>query len=103
MSARRWRLVIVPKHDEFVQLQVPGEVDRLVADALHQAAVADDDKSAMIDEFVAETRRVEALPDRHADRGRQALAERPRRRFDAGRVAIFGMASRFSSRAGGIV
>ena len=82
---------------------MPGEVDRLVADALHQAAVAGEHISEMIDEFVAETRRLEALRYRHADGGREALAERPGGRLDARRVAIFGMARRFSSRAGGIV
>ncbi len=74
---------------------MPGEVDRLVADALHQAAVAGEHISEMIDEFVAETRRLEALCYRHADGGGEALAERPGGRLDARRVAIFGMARGF--------
>jgi hypothetical protein len=32
--------VVVPEHDQLVQLQMPGERDRLLADAFHQAAVA---------------------------------------------------------------
>src|SRR3546814_5692745 len=32
--------IIVPEEDELVQLEVTGKRDRLLADALHQAAVA---------------------------------------------------------------
>ena len=71
-----------------------GQRNRFVADALHQAAVAGDHVSEMIDEFVAEASVQQPLGERHADRGRQALPQRPGRRLDARRVAIFGMAGR---------
>ncbi|KAF0120336.1 MAG: hypothetical protein FD148_3552, partial [Methylocystaceae bacterium] len=86
--------IVVPEEDELRELQMPGEVDRLMADAFHQAAVARDHIGEMIDEIVAEARRREALGDRHADRGREPLAEGTGGRLDAGGVTIFGMARR---------
>ena len=41
--------VVVPEHDQPGELQMPGEVDRLVADALLQAAVAGDDIGVVVD------------------------------------------------------
>ncbi len=70
----------------------PGKVDRLVAHAFHQAAVAGNDEGMVVDE-VAVARRKRALGDRHADRGGEALAERAGGRLDAERMAVFGMAS----------
>src|SRR3546814_4399208 len=46
--------VVVEQHDQLAQLQVAGQRDRLVADALHQAAVAGDDVGAVVDQRVAE-------------------------------------------------
>ncbi len=71
-----------------------GEIDRLVADPFHQAAVAGDDIGAMVDDRLAETGVGEALGDRHADGCRQPLAERAGRRLDAGRVLILRMPRR---------
>ena len=71
---------------------MPGEPDRLVADAFHQIAVAGDDIGLVIDQLVAEARIQHALGQRHADGSRDALAERAGRRLDAGGVAVFGMA-----------
>ena len=86
--------IVVPEQDQLCELQMSGEVDRLMADAFHQAAVAGEHIGEMIDELVAKARRREALGDRHADRGREPLAERTGRRLDAGGVAIFGVARR---------
>ena len=69
-----------------------GKVDRLVADAFLQAAVAGDHIGVVVDEFGAETGREHALGQRHADGGRNALAERAGGRLDAQRMAVFGMA-----------
>ena len=69
-----------------------GERDRLVADPLHQAAVAAEDVGVVIDDLVAELRGQHALGERHADRVADALAERPGRRLDAARMAALGMA-----------
>ncbi len=66
--------------------------DRLVADALHQAAVADDRIGAVVDQRVAEARVHDPLGERHADRIAEALAQRTGGGLDAGRVAVFRMA-----------
>ena len=71
---------------------MPGEVDRLVADAFHQAAVAGDHVGEVVDQFVAEAGVHHALGERHADRGGEPLAERPGGGLDAERVAVFGVA-----------
>ena len=71
---------------------MPGERQRLVADPLHQAAVAAEHIGVVIDEVVAELGGEQALGERHADRIGDALAERPGRHLDAGREAALGMA-----------
>ena len=69
-----------------------GERRRLVADALHQAAVAGDDVGVVVDQLVAEAGGQVALGQRHADRVGEALAQRPGRGLDAERVAVLGVA-----------
>ena len=69
-----------------------GKARRLVVDALHQAAVAGDHPGPVIDQIVAEHGVEVALGDRHADRHREALAERPGGRLDAVEQEILGMA-----------
>jgi hypothetical protein len=49
--------IVVPEHDQLFQLQMAGEVDRLVADAFLQAAVAGDHIGEMVDQLLAEPRR----------------------------------------------
>ena len=49
-------------------LQMAGERGRLVADALHQAAVAGDDVGVVVDQLGAEAGGQMALGQRHADR-----------------------------------
>ena len=84
--------VVVVKHDQLVEAQMPGDRQRLVADPLHQAAIAAKDVGVVIDDVAAELRRQHALGERHADRIAEPLAERPGRRLDAGRVTALGMA-----------
>ena len=72
--------------------EMPGKPDRLVVDAFHQAAVAGDDPGAVVDQVVAVDRVQMPLGDRHADRHRQALAERPGGRLDPVEHEILGMA-----------
>ena len=84
--------VVVPHHNQLGELEVTRKIDRLVADAFHQAAVAADHIGVMIDEVGAVARGHRRFRDRHADRHREALAQRPGRRFDARRVAVFGVA-----------
>ena len=71
-----------------------GERQRFLADALHQAAVSGQRIGEMIDEAVTELGIEDAFGERHADGVGKALAERTRRRLDARRVAVFGMARR---------
>ena len=84
--------VVVPHHDQPVQPLLAGEADRLVADPLHQAAVAGDDPSAVVDDLAPEAGGKALLGDRHADGVPEPLAERPGRRLDPGRVPVLGMA-----------
>ena len=60
--------------------------------ALHQAAVAGDHPGAVIDQIVAELGVEVPLGDRHADRHREPLPERPGGRLDAVEQEILGMA-----------
>ena len=69
-----------------------GERERLVADPLHQAAVAAKDVGVVVDDLAAELCGQHALGERHADRVAEPLAERPGRRLDAARMAALGMA-----------
>ena len=74
---------------------VRGERCRLRGDALHHAAVARLGVDVEVEEreAVAVVARSEPLAcDRHADRGRDALAERARGRLDAARPAVLGVA-----------
>ena len=54
-------LVVVPEKDQPAEAEMAREVDRLVADPLHQATVAGDHIGVMIDEIAAEARVVHAL------------------------------------------
>jgi len=71
------------------------ERDSLVTDALHQTSVASNHVGEMIDQIISMTRVSEALRKRHADRSRDALAERTGRRFDTRRMTVFRMTRRF--------
>ena len=93
--------IVVEQHDQLGQPQMPGEVDGFMADAFHQAAVAGDDIGVVVHQRVAEAGIQHPLGQRHADRVRQALAERAGGGLDARRMAIFRMAGRAASRAGG--
>ena len=64
--------------------------DRFLADALHQIAIGGQDIGVVVDDF-AELGGEHAFGERHADRRREPLPQRPGSRFDAERVAVFGM------------
>ena len=69
-----------------------------MADALHQAAVADDRERAVIDNSMAravELRGERFLCDRHSDRIGKALAERAGCGLNARRDTDFGMTGSF--------
>ena len=66
--------------------------NRFLADAFHQAAIAHEDVGPMLAEIVPELGVQNALGQREADRIRDALAERARRRLDAVGMLVFRMA-----------
>src|SRR3546814_19700141 len=68
-----------------------GEADGLVVDALHQAAVAGERPGTMIDQIVAEYGAEVPLRNGHADRHREALSHRSRRRLDTRQRELFGV------------
>ena len=84
-------LVVVEQHDQAAQAQMAGQRDRLLADALHQAAIAGDAIGEMAADRIAVTRVQLTLRQRHADRVGKPLAERTGRRFNARCVAMLGM------------
>src|SRR4029078_3444278 len=84
--------VVVEKDNELVQPKMPRERNRLMADPLHEAAVAGDRISVLIAHLRPELRRQHALGERHADGIAKPLAERPRGGFDSGRMPVFGVA-----------
>ena len=83
--------VVVVEHDQLVQLPGAGQRTHFVADAFHQAAVADEGPGAVVDHRVArpvEFGGKQLFGECHADRVGDALAERagggfhPRRDVD---------------------
>ena len=86
--------IVVEKNNQLVELQMPGQRDRFMADAFHEAAIASNNPGLVIDKIIPEARVQMPLRDRHADGCRDALAKRPRRRLDARRHEIFWMARR---------
>ena len=78
--------VVVPDHVQPAEAKMAGQARGLVIDALHQAAVAGDHPGAVIDELIAIFGVQVPLGDRHADRHRHALPQRPGRRLDARRA-----------------
>ena len=73
---------------------MPGQCDRLLADALHEVAVGDEHVGAMVHDLGAEGGGKMPLGDRHADGVAEALPERAGGGLDAGREEILGMAGR---------
>ena len=81
-------LVRVVEVDQLAEPEVARDARGLGGDALHHVAVGDERVRRVIDDLVAGAVEVPGevlLGDRHADRVRGALAERPGRRLDAGR------------------
>ena len=83
--------VVVEQDDQPAEPEMAGQRDRLLRNALHEAAVAGNRPGPVIDQVVAEARIHHALGQRHADGVGQPLSERPGRRLDAGRRAVFRM------------
>ena len=87
-------VVVVVEPAEVVELEVAGERGGLVRDALHQAAVAGDRVDVEVEEVLAEALALPLRGQRHPDRGRDPLAQRPGGGLDAGGPAVLGVARR---------
>ena len=85
-------VVVVVEDDQPAEAEVPGQRAGLGGDALLEVAVGGDHVRVVADHLLVEAGGEQALAQRHADGGRDALAERPGGRLDAGRVAVLGMA-----------
>ena len=85
--------VIVPQHVQSAQLEMPGQADRFVIDAFHQATVTRDYPGAVINQRVTESRIQVALGQGHANRHRQALPQRTGGALHPFQLDILGVAS----------
>src|SRR5262245_36310802 len=85
-------LVVVEQNDQAAELEMTRKRDRLLAQALHEAAVAGDNVSVMAHEFLAIAAVEQPLGESHADGIAKPLPQRAGGGLDAGRMAIFGMA-----------
>ena len=94
-------VVVVPEHDQLVELEMAGERDRLLADAFHQAAVAAQHLGVVIDEIVAERGVHDALGERHADASWRCPGRAARWSSRCRRHGHIRDGRRSSSRAGG--
>ena len=74
---------------------MPGQRDRLLADALHQVAIGGQHVGEMVDELLAEPRGEQPFGHCHAHGVGEALPERAGRGLDTRRMAEFRMARRF--------
>ena len=84
--------VVVPQHGQPIEAQMACQPDRLVVQALHQAAVAGDRPGAVVDQRVAEARVQMPFRHRHADRHRQPLTQRAGGRLHAIQQEVLRMA-----------
>ncbi len=87
--------VVVPEHDQPVQLQMAGDGDGFLRHAFHQVAVGGQHIGAVIDD-IAEFRRQHAFGQGHMPTEvARPWPERAGGDFDAGGMAEFGMARGF--------
>ncbi len=84
--------IVVPQHDEVVELQVARQGDGFLGNAFHQAAVAGQHIGLVIDEVIAEAGGQVALGNGKAHGIGKALAQGPGGGFNAGGMAIFRVA-----------
>ncbi len=91
--------VVVVNDDQLRKSQRAGQRTRFVADALHQAPVADEYPGAVIDNGMVRSIEMgcqQSLGQRHTDRVGQSLTERAGGGFHAGRHADFRMTGCFA-------
>ena len=85
-------VVVVVEDDQAAEAEVAGQRARLGGDPLLEVAVGDDHVGEVADHLLVEAGGEHALAERHADRGRDALSERPGGGLDPRRVAVLGVA-----------
>src|SRR5215469_17267382 len=93
-------VVVIVEEDQVAEADMTRDRRCLVRDAFHQVTIAADTKDAMGEEtgIVAfETSHNMFCRNRHPDRVRDALPERTRGGFDAGREVAFWMAGGFAA------
>ena len=83
--------VVVPQHDQPRQFQLARQRNRLLADALHQAAVTRDHPGAVVDQLGPHPRPQGFLGDGEADGIGQPLAQGAGRGLDPRRMAVLGV------------
>ena len=87
-------VIVVPEDDQLAQGMPPGQADRLMADALHQAAVAGDDIGVVIDELAAVTRAQDLFGHGETHGVRNALTQRAGGGLDPVMQEVFRVARR---------
>ena len=87
-------VVVVPQHDELAQRMATREGDRLLADALHQAAVAGDDIGIVVYQLGAELGALDLFCHGKTDGICDALTQRACRRLNRIREEVFRVARR---------
>ena len=68
-------IVIVPEHDQLVELHVTCKRNRFLADAFHEAAIASDHPGVVVDNIITEFCIQMTLSDRHTDSRCDTLTE----------------------------
>ncbi len=88
-------VVVVPKHDQLGQLVAPRKAQGLLAHALHQAPVARDHISMVIDDLLAVMGALDFFGHGKAHSGGNPLAQRACGDFDTVEQEVFGVARGF--------
>ena len=89
--------VIVPQHIQVPKLQMPGQTDCFMVDSFHEATIACDHPSLMINQLIAKNRVQMPFGNRHADRHRHALPQRSGCSLDTFKLEIFRVPSTWAS------
>ena len=90
-------VVVVPEYDEVGEFLHACKADGLLRDAFHQAAVASNHVSEVVNDGFAVTCTLYFFGDCETDRVPDALAKRACRRFNTAGMAVFWMTSCFGA------
>ncbi len=84
-------VVVIPKNDQLIELQVTCQRQGFLADAFHEAAVTNDRIGVVVNEAVAELCIQNAFGKRHAHSIGNALSKWTSCGFDASGMTVFRM------------